>query len=61
MKINYIDVMNNDWFSDYKRRIKDKYFELDPEFKTEYLKDDSLEPYTLDDCMLVRTTDSFPL
>lgn len=60
MKINYIKVNNSEHISDYKRRIKDKYFEEDPKFERKYLIDDSLKSYTLDDCMLVRTTDSFP-
>lgn len=59
MKINYIEINENENDSDYKRRVKDKYFEIDPNFK-EYLKDNSIEPYTIDDCVLVRTTNVFP-
>ena len=61
MKIVYIDIeKNNSHVFDNKRRIKDKYFEVDPFFELEYLKDKDLPSYTLDDCVLVRVTDIFP-
>ena len=61
MKITYLDCTNEDrYIPDAKRRVKDKYFNIDQNKDNIYLYDETLHPYTLEDCVLVRTTDIFP-
>lgn len=61
MEIIYLDCTDEDtYIPDYKRKVKDQHFIYDPYFEDKWLIDEKLQPYTLDDCALVRTTEAFP-
>ena len=61
MEIIYLDCLDEDtYIPDYKRRVKDQNFLYDPNFEDKWLIDEELQPYTVDDCALVRTTGAFP-
>lgn len=60
MEIIYLDCTDEQKPYDTKRRISDKYFLEDSNKEDLWLIDEELKPYSLNDCVLVRTTNFFP-